>query len=177
MSRTRRCFVGAVLSKLTLLEMVGHRSIGSQNKQVEVWRCKCECGNIVEYLASSLCCRAKSCGCLNKKHLLEMQHNRIKHPIGSEKEQNTLNMMMNRCYNKKLPCYKYYGGRGITVCDRWNPKKTKDAYVNFIADMGMRPEGMRVIDRIDNDQGYYPGNCRWTTYLVSANNTRRTKRS
>lgn len=76
--------------------------------------------------------------------------------------------MVNRCTNPKHERYADYGGRGITVCDRWLGPQ---GVTNFIADMGERPEGLTV-DRKDNDKGYSPDNCRWATYVVQNNNRR-----
>lgn len=73
-------------------------------------------------------------------------------------------MMRNRCKNKRAQDYRYYGGRGITICERW------DSFENFLADMGERPTPQHTLDRIDSDGGYCPENCRWETRETQAQN-------
>jgi hypothetical protein len=77
--------------------------------------------------------------------------------------------MVARCTNPKRPDYAYYGGRGITVCERW-----RISFGAFLEDMGTKPHGLSL-DRIDNTRGYELGNCRWATKHEQMQNTRGTR--
>ncbi len=75
--------------------------------------------------------------------------------------------MLQRCYNKNVPKYKFYGGKNVTVCNRW-----RMTYKNFVNDMGNRPKGT-TLDRINPFGNYEPSNCRWATKEQQLKNTRK----
>lgn len=82
-------------------------------------------------------------------------------------ERHVLEGMIQRCHNPNNPAYKNYGGRGITVCDRW-----RESFDAFLEDVGPRPSPEHTIERKKNAIGYEPGNCVWATRAVQARNTR-----
>lgn len=122
-----------------------------------VWLCLCDCGNTVIVASSDLSTgHTKSCGCR------PLTHNKT-----DTKTYTTYHAMKQRCLNKKHIHFLDYGGRGISICDRW-----LYSFENFLEDMGERPEGT-TLDRINNNDNYYRENCIWSTKKEQLRNTRK----
>ncbi len=152
---------GKRFGRLLVIEIAG------RNKHSQIlWRVRCDCGNEKVVLGCGMQCgHTKSCGCLN----LELVRRARSHGFcsgGKTDEYKVWLGMWKRCTNKKTKCYKHYGARGIKVCEKWGK------FVNFIEDMGERPSKKHSLERIDNDKGYSPSNCRWATQKEQMSNTR-----
>lgn len=123
----------------------------------------CWCGaRVVTRLLKSKVPRALSCRPCLYKRKTKHGHSGFRRP---SKTYTCWQSMLDRCENTRCQWFPNYGGRGITVCERWQK------FENFLADMGERPPGL-TIDRVDNSAGYFPENCRWATKTEQNRNTR-----
>jgi len=141
---------------------------GNVNKKT-MWTCLCECGTVHVVAAGNLQSgNTKSCGCHRREASKARQ---TTHGMAGSPEHMTWRNMINRCTNPITDSYKYYGARGISVCERWR------RFDHFFADMGVRPTPDHSIDRSDCDADYCPDNCSWETRATQAHNKRPQRRS
>lgn len=131
--------------------------------------CLCDCGNTKEVSKNVLRCgKSKSCGCWNR----EKPSNNIKHHMSETRIYYKYKGMKSRCLYPKCESYKYYGGRGIRICDEWNGEEGFNHFLRWSMDNGY-DENMSL-DRIDVDGDYSPSNCRWIPFREQAHNKRNT---
>lgn len=156
--------IGGAYGRWTVIAELPERRNGKR-----VYLCRCSCGTERACVGGNLKSGiSKSCGCRWREnvHAARFRHGRNT----SDKTYQVWTSMHNRCRNPKCQRYHRYGGRGITVCERWAK------FENFLADMGEVPPGLSL-DRINNDGNYEPGNCRWATRRQQAMNKSTTRKA
>lgn len=157
--------IGQVFGRLTVVSRSGSIS-GRVN-----WLCKCECGNTHEAVSHALTSgHTKSCGCWRDERNAStpMNHGHASRRKGISPTYRTWQAMITRCTNVSVKSFQDYGARGITVYAGWL------VFENFLSDMGEKPAGT-TLERIDNEKGYGPDNCKWATKKEQARNTRANK--
>lgn len=158
---------GKRFGKIVALGPVERRVFG--NYATVMWLCQCDCGNLTQAQVGHLVSgRHQSCGCvrLEKAGANLRTHNHTGSP-----EWHTWRGMKQRCENPKHKAFPRYGGRGITVCERWRAD-----FLNFLEDMGERPSPAHELDREDNDGNYDSDNCRWVLRPVNNRNRSTTRK-
>lgn len=160
---------GIIRGRLTVISF--SHSEHSSYGRIYFWNCLCSCGNVkaIRRNCLSLKSGSMSCGCA----IIEINKTGIrnkKHEDTGSKEYTAWNNIKSRCFRKTNKHYRNYGGRGITVCDRW-----LNSYSNFISDVGRAPSDKHSLDRINNNGNYEPGNVKWSTIKDQSNNKRTSK--
>ena len=142
------------------------REIEKDHHGRKMYECECLlCGNIFKAMGTNINTgRKTSCGC-DRNHKISKSKTKHGGRKNYPKEYRAWKGMKGRCTNKNYHSYHRYGGRGISVCNEWI-----NSFENFLRDMGKAPSPNHQLDRIDNDKGYSPTNCRWVTPKENSNN-------
>lgn len=182
MPRAKEHILNTDPSRKPKKDLTGHKiyrwevlSYAGREKWNDFWNCRCECGIEMIVDGGNLRTEAtKSCGCLK----IELSGKRITHGMsrrnGRAPEYGIWSNIIQRCTNPNNPKFqKDYGGRGITVCDRWRfGEGGKSGFECFYADMGPRPSPELTCGRGENNDGYCPENCTWETDPEQVSNKR-----
>lgn len=161
-------FVDLVGQKYNRLTFIRYLEEGERKTNGYNWICKCDCGNFIHANASKVKSgHTKSCGCLEKEFVENINK---KYKYRDKRLYGIFRAMISRCSDKNNRRYNDYGGRGITVCPEWTKELGFDDFAEWAYSSGYTES--LTIDRIDNDKGYSPDNCRWITNKKQQNNKR-----
>lgn len=160
---------GKRFGRLTVISVKGR----DRNRQA-IWTCNCDCGSTVDVLGGNLRRGLQvSCGCQRSETITAAS---ITHGLSKSVEYQCLKAAIARCTNRQNKAFHRYGGRGVTVCDRWIHGESGMSGVEcLIADIGLRPSGRHSLERRDNDGPYAPENVYWGTAKDQAINRRSTR--
>lgn len=161
---------GRRFGRLVVLEMA------QDNGKITRWKCRCDCGNISTVTVYNLTNgHTKSCGCLRDEKVRERAIARnATHRKTNSRLYPIWHSMKQRCTDPHQPAWKYYGGRGITVCDEW--LHSFEAFYRWAYENGYRDDAPKwecTLDRIDNNGNYCPENCRWVDMKTQIANQRK----
>lgn len=156
-------YIGKKYGMLTPIRRVGRSKNGYY-----IWLCQCECGNEVERTVDVFTRGQSSCGCKQRKIIVNMKNKNTTHCMSKTRLYRTFKGMMSRCYREKDIHYPAYGARGITICDEWLNDRSK--FFEWALENGYSDD--LTIERIDNDKGYSPDNCTWITKEMQYKNKR-----
>lgn len=156
---------GMTFGRLKVIEQNGRTS----DRHI-LWKCKCECGKFTNVSSRELRSgKTKSCGCLQKDKIREM---RYRHGDRNSRLYSVWKTMKKRCENKNCKSYKWYGAKGVSVCDEWHDYS---AFKKWALDNGYdekAEKGECTIDRINPYGDYEPSNCKWVSMAEQARNKR-----
>lgn len=160
MAKSRNSKIAPVGKRFGRVTVCGPSRPGRANSTIVSGRC--DCGDVRDYFVNNMA-KQRDPMCPTCRLASRPSKGMHRHPLF-----NIWKAMIQRCENPRHTHFRSYGGRGISICDRW-----ANSFESFFADMGNRPSKAFTLDRIDNDLGYAPNNCRWATRKEQMANARR----
>ena len=180
--KNKDAHAGLKIGSLTLIKPIRIKN-NNNNHTRAGWICQCDCGSKIKVRTDQLGIephKTRSCGCWNRKHNLASSHNKLhqKYKTSDSQPESKYHRLYQlwtkikrRCYDPKTKEFKYYGSRGIQMCESW--KNNYPAFKKWSLNNGYnlnKDRKYQTIDRINVNEGYTPSNCRWVSMTTQANN-------